>query len=270
MPALADSPESVTGSLAHIPWHELAALALVLGIALFAVVSAVMLLRTRARAAAERAAYRAEIDALRTSAGEAQTLLLSEPQVLIVWPADGRDADLIGDAALLVPEDPPVRIGAFETWLAPDAAAAINNAVTALRAEGQGFSKTVTTRQGRQIEATGRAVGGRAVLRLRDLSPIKRELTEATAQKQKLQRELETVGSLIEALPSPVWARDKAGRLVFVNKAYARAEWRWAGATCRYRWRPSARARRGRGADAARQCRHRYRCHRGRDPAPRC
>jgi signal transduction histidine kinase len=34
---------------------------------------------------------------------------------------------------------------------------------------------------------------------------------------------LETVGSLIEALPSPVWARDKAGRLVFVNKAYARA-----------------------------------------------
>ncbi len=95
--------------------------------------------------------------------------------------------------------------------------------MTALRAEGQGFSKTVTTRQGRQIEATGRAVGGRAVLRLRDLSPIKRELTEATAQKQKLQRELETVGSLIEALPSPVWARDKSGRLVFVNKAYARA-----------------------------------------------
>ncbi len=93
----------------------LAALALVLGIALFAIVSAVMLLRTRARAAAERAAYRAEIDALRTSAGEAHTLLLSEPQVLIVWPADGRDADLIGDPALLVPEDPPARIGAFET-----------------------------------------------------------------------------------------------------------------------------------------------------------
>ena len=28
---------------------------------------------------------------------------------------------------------------------------------------------------------------------------------------------------MIEALPSPVWARDKSGRLVFVNKAYARA-----------------------------------------------
>ena len=223
MPALAASEATVMGSFARTPWNDLAALALVLGIALFAVVSAVMLLRTRARAAAERATYRAEIDALRTSAGEARTLLLSDPQVLIVWPADGREPDLIGDPALLVPEDPPVRIAAFETWLAPDAAAAINNAVTALRAEGQGFSKTVMTRQGRRIEAAGRAVGGCAVLRLRDLSPIKRELTEATAQKQKLQRELETVGSLIEALPSPVWARDKAGRLVFVNKAYARA-----------------------------------------------
>jgi len=221
--AWADSGTSVTGPLTHTPWHDLTALALVLGLALFAIVSAVTLLRTRARAAAERVSYRSEIDALRASAGEAHTLLLSEPQVLIVWPADGRDPDMIGDAALLVPEDPPARIGAFETWLAPDAAAAVNKAVVALRAEGQGFSKTVMTRQGRQIEATGCAVGSRAVLRLRDLSPLKRELSDATTQNAKLQRELETVGSLIEALPSPVWARDKSGRLVFVNKAYARA-----------------------------------------------
>ena len=77
------------GPLTHFPWHDLFAMALVLGIALFAIVSAVMLLRTRVRAAAEGAAYRSEIDALRASAGEAQALLLSEPQVLIVWPADG-------------------------------------------------------------------------------------------------------------------------------------------------------------------------------------
>jgi signal transduction histidine kinase len=221
--AWGDSGASATDSLAPIPWHEFAALGLVLGIALFAIVSAFMLLRTRAAAAAERAGYRSQIDALRASAGDAHTLLLSEPQILIVWPADGRDPDIIGDAALLVPEDPPERIGAFETWLAPDAAAAINNAVVALRAKGQGFSKTVMTGQGRQIEATGRAVGSRAVLRLRDLTPLKRELSDATTQNEKLQRELETVGSLIEALPSPVWARDRSGRLVFVNKAYARA-----------------------------------------------
>ncbi len=222
-PALAESDARVTGSLAQIPWHDVAALALVLGIALFAVVSAILLLRTRARAAAERAAYRSEIDVLRASLGDARTLLLSEPQVLIVWPADRREPELVGDAALLLPEESPARILEFESWLAPDAVTAINKALAALRANGEGFSATVTTRQGRQIEAIGRAVGGRAVLRLRDLSPIERELTETTAQKQKLQRELETVGSVVEALPSPVWARDKAGRLVFVNKAYARA-----------------------------------------------
>jgi signal transduction histidine kinase len=219
----AAAAESFAGALARVPWHEIAALALVLGIALFAVVSAVVALRTRARAAVERAAFRSEIDALRASAGEARTLLLSEAQVLIIWPADGSAPDLIGDTALLAPEDPPAQFVEFDTWLAPDSATAINNAVAAFRANGEGFSTTIATRQGRQIEATGRAVGGRAVLRLRDLSPIKRELAETTAQKQKLQRELETVGSLIEALPSPVWARDKSGRLVFVNKAYARA-----------------------------------------------
>src|ERR1700753_798874 len=93
-PAWAASGTGAAGPLAHTPWHDLTALALVLGIALFAIVSAVMLLRTRARAAAERAGYRSEIDALRASAGEAHTLLLSEPQVLIVWPADGRDPDM--------------------------------------------------------------------------------------------------------------------------------------------------------------------------------
>jgi hypothetical protein len=52
--AWADAGAGVTGSLSRISWHDLTALALVLGIALFAIVSAVMLLRTRARAAAER------------------------------------------------------------------------------------------------------------------------------------------------------------------------------------------------------------------------
>src|SRR5690606_9151139 len=32
-----------------------------------------------------------------------------------------------------------------------------------------------------------------------------------------------TIKSLIEALPSPVWLRDAAGRLVWVNQAYARS-----------------------------------------------
>ncbi len=66
-------------------------------------------------------------------------------------------------------------------------------------------------------------VGGRAILRLRDVSGIKRELAELSARHQKQFDDTDALRTLIEALPSPVWARDDAGKLVYVNQAYARA-----------------------------------------------
>ncbi len=79
------------------------------------------------------------------------------------------------------------------------------------------------TLAGRAIEADGRAIGGRAVLRLRDASGLKRELAELNARHEKLVGEMESLRTLIDALPSPVWTRDIAGALTFVNPAYARA-----------------------------------------------
>ena len=38
------------------------------------------------------------------------------------------------------------------------------------------FSMSVVTRNGRPIEVTGQVVGGRAILRLKDISGVKREL----------------------------------------------------------------------------------------------
>ena len=42
-------------------------------------------------------------------------------------------------------------------------------AVEALRTRGEGFPMPLTTPRGKQIEAEGRAIGGRAVLRLREV-----------------------------------------------------------------------------------------------------
>lgn len=216
-------PEAARDAFARVPWHEVAGLVLTLGIILFAVISAILLLRTRARAASAGARYQSEIQALRVAASEARALLLSEPQVLIVWPAEGSDPQILGNKALLAPGPLPERLLDFASWLTPDAAQTIETAVRVLQAKGEAFSMTLDTRFGRAIEASGRAVGGRAVLCLRDVSALKRELAEITAEHDKLRREREAVGSLIEALPSPVWVRDKSGRLVFVNTAYARA-----------------------------------------------
>ena len=99
----------------------------------------------------------------------------------------------------------------------------MEHAVDALRADGEGFSMPLMTLAGRPIEAEGRAIGGRAVLRLRDVSGLKRELAELNARHEKLVSDTESLRTLIEALPSPVWARDIAGALTFVNPAYARA-----------------------------------------------
>jgi signal transduction histidine kinase len=95
--------------------------------------------------------------------------------------------------------------------------------VEALRTRGEAFSMAFTTLGGRPIEAQGRAIAGRAVLRLKDASGIKRELLALAGRHEKLLNEIASLRGLIELLPSPVWTRDAAGHLTFVNAAYARA-----------------------------------------------
>jgi signal transduction histidine kinase len=203
--------------------HEIAALALSLGIILFAVATAIALLRTRGRAAQQLAARQAELNELREERDRANALLLSESQVIVVWPAGADEPDISGDVSLITRSPVPRRVLAFGMWLAPDDAHAMEDALDTLRAEGKGFAFSLTTLQQRHVAAEGRAIGGRAVLRIKDLTGTKSELAELAADHQRLRRDIDTVGQLLEALPAPVWARDTAGRLTWVNAAYARA-----------------------------------------------
>ena len=81
----------------------------------------------------------------------------------------------------------------------------------------------LTTLRGRTVDAEGRAIGGRAVLRLRDVSGLKRELAELNARHEKLVERHEVAAHADRALPAPVWVRDTDGPLIFVNAAYANA-----------------------------------------------
>lgn len=202
---------------------DIVALVLMLGVLLFAVVSAITLVRTRLRAASADAAFRDEIMALKAERDRFNALLMSEPQILVSWAAADNEPDILGDTTLVTSASVPQRVLAFGSWLEPDKAQAMEHAVDALRAAGEGFSMQLMTLAGRVIEADGRAIGGRAVLRLRDASGLKRELAELNARHEKLVSEMESLRTLIDALPSPVWTRDIAGALTFVNAAYARA-----------------------------------------------
>jgi len=163
----------------------------------------------------ESVALHAEIDRLKA-------LLLSEPQVLVSWIA-AEQPQILGDTSIVVPSGNPERVLAFGSWLEPTAAHRLEQAVDTLRSEGRGFALVFTSRSRRPIEAEGRAIGGRAVLRLRDVSGIEQELLDLAARHDQLLSDVEIMKTLFDSLPAPVWARDKSGRLVFVNSAYARA-----------------------------------------------
>jgi signal transduction histidine kinase len=210
-------------ALAMLDRHELAALAVTLGILAFAVVTAIALVRARARAEHAEAAARAEITALKTGLDRAVTMLLSEPQVLVVWAPADDEPEILGDTALVTPVPTAQRVLAFATWLAGDKARELDDAVAGLRARGQSFALDLSTLSGRQIEAEGRAVGGQAVMRLKEVTGTRRALAELTLVHQRLVADVDTLRTLLESAPLPIWARDAAGKLVWVNPAYARA-----------------------------------------------
>jgi signal transduction histidine kinase len=203
--------------------QDIAALSLTLGILCFAVVTAILLVRTRRRLAEVEAAARDETIASKASIDRAYALLLSEPQILIAWAAAAEEPEIIGDTALVTAASTPHRVLAFGTWLEAGPASDIERAVDALRARGVSFAMTVTTLAGHTIEAEGHVVGGRAILRLREVSGLKYELAELVQRHQKQIDDFAAMRALIETMPAPVWARDDAGKLVFVNQAYVRA-----------------------------------------------
>ncbi|MFN3349754.1 ATP-binding protein [Pseudorhodoplanes sp.] len=203
--------------------HEIAVLALVLGVMLFAVVTAIMLLRARQRAAAADAEARREIAALTAEVDRVNALLLSEPQIVVAWAAGSDQPDISGDVTIVTQATMPQRVLAFASWLPADQVQRLEAAVDRLRDDGEAFAMPLTTLGGKIIEAEGRAIGGRAVMRLRDVSGFKGEFMTLSARHQRLVGDMIALRTLIDALPFPVWARDQEGRLDFVNAAYASA-----------------------------------------------
>jgi signal transduction histidine kinase len=198
---------------------DIAALALTLGILCFAVISAILFVRTRRHLAEVEAAARDEALASKAAIDRAYALLLSEPQILVAWPATDDEPEIIGDPALITTTSADVLD--FASWLEADAARDMEHSVDALRARGLSFAMTVTTLADRLIEAKGQVIGGRAILRLREVSGIKHELAELARRHQKHVDETAAMRALIAAMPAPVWARDDAGKLTFANHAYA-------------------------------------------------
>jgi len=217
------SLDSIVSELSGIGHQQIAALTLTLSLLLFSMLAVIVLLRTRRTANESATRMREEIGALRAERDRLKTLLLAEPQVLVSWSAGADVPEIVGDADIIVPGGAQQRVLAFGAWLDAAQAQAMEHAVETLRGEGRGFVTTLTTRSGHPVEAEGRAVGGSAILRLREVGGVERELKDLTSRHERLTGDLALMRGLLDTLPAPVWARDRDGRLIFVNSAYARA-----------------------------------------------
>jgi signal transduction histidine kinase len=224
--AAAAEQQGALAALLDLDRQEIAALTLAPAILAFSVLATILLMRTRIRAARTEATLRTELHTLQVEADRFRALLFAEPQVLISWAAGDSRPEISGDSSLVMSQDPqnhqPQRILAFGTWLPPEPALQLDNAVNALLDAGEGFLLNLTTSTGRAIEAVGRAIGGQAIVRIRELSGLRRELAEMTLRHKELAEETDTLRGFAAAAPWPIWTR-RAGTLTFANAAYARA-----------------------------------------------
>ena len=111
------------------------------------------------------------------------------------------DAVRLGDTSLLAPPGTPQRVLAFGTWLSAEPALQMDHAVDALRETGEGFLLNLTTSHGRTVEAMGRAIGGQAIVRIRELTGLRRELVETNLRHKTLLEETEMLRGFIETAP---------------------------------------------------------------------
>lgn len=199
---------------------DFASLALSVGLALFSTAVALTHLHERNVWRRREARLADELEAARTKLDRAETFLASEPQLLVAYNGPSSEPDVensLGDAAFAR------RPLAFGTWLSMKDARELEERVERLRQSGEGFRVAVASPQGRRFDAEGRAVAGRAVLRVREVSGDRLELLALRERHARSVAEAEGLRAMLEALPTPVWFRDADGRLSFVNAAYAAA-----------------------------------------------
>lgn len=154
----------------------------------------------------------------------AEALVKAEPQVLIYW-EHGKSLKIVTQTLAGVPGMPQSQpeLLRFGLWLDPKSAQNLKTSLDTLFAQGRAFNLILKTAAGGHLEADGRAAGGRAVLRLRDIAGYKRDLSAILDLHANLARDIRSSRALLDALPNPAWLRGDDGRITWVNAAYVKA-----------------------------------------------
>ncbi len=218
--ALAQTTPNALEALALRFSAQEAAGAAVLGIAIFAVTTAVFYMRERARWNAREMELIGQLAQSRARADIADLMVRSEQQAIVTW--SGRDAAPVIEGDLPLPVEGGSLL-AFGTWLGPAEARRIEAALDQLKTRGEAFRMSLRPPSGQFVEAEGRPVGGQAVLRLREVSGAWLEVAKASTELDEARRHLAGLRQIMDATGHMVWTRDRSGRIDWSNAAYARA-----------------------------------------------
>ncbi|KPH79811.1 histidine kinase [Bosea vaviloviae] len=230
MPALAASQgptvafaQSDLFAKMHPDLFSTGALSLVLaGLTVFAATTSLVYVRERARWHRREAALARELEAARGQQDRLSALLAADAQVVVSW--NGRNAEPVfeGDSGFLGAPGATLAL-AYGAWAPPAERKKLELATDALKERGEAFGFTLRSKSGPFVDAEGRPVAGRAVIRLREVSGERAQVLALRAELERVSTDHKALAGLLTGLPQPAWTRNPEGRLTWCNAAYARA-----------------------------------------------
>ena len=211
------------GVSTSLDMRELLIIGVLAGVVIFSSVASLIAFRAvKSADRFERDAAK-EIATLRKQLVMAESIAKAEPQLLMIW--ERGKAHIASNTLHSVPGIPQTqaKIFQFQSWLGNEAVNALSDAMDQLLRDGQSFNRMLKTRAGAYIEADGRAAGGRAILKIRDTAGHRRDLGRLIDMHRTLSSKVEADRVLMGALPMPVWLRNDAGVISWVNDSYIKA-----------------------------------------------
>lgn len=201
----------------------IAGISVFVALVIFSASTALLHLTGRSRWTQREAQLTSDLTKVRASLDRANVFLSAEPQIMVAWSSSTDEPDIEGDFSLIMDTPVPRRVLGFGSWLPPETAQSFEGHVGRLRARGESFRLPLVSLSGRHLEAEGRAVGGRAVMRIRDVSGDRLELTQLRDRHANMLMEYDALRGMLDAIPNPVWMRNDDAKLTWANKAYAEA-----------------------------------------------
>ncbi len=203
--------------------HGMIRLSVGVGLVIFSAITIIFHLTGRQDWRRQKRELLESLDSLQQETDRARAFLASDSQFVIAWNGAHGEPDIEGDVSLALDAPLPRRVLGFSAWLPQDQALALDENVSRLRERGQGFRQDLVANNGRHLEAEGRAIGSRAVLRVRDVSGDRLELMRLRALHADQNAQLDIMRGLLDRSAHPAWTRYADGRIAWVNEAYVHA-----------------------------------------------